>query len=84
VLLAQGLWYAGGMEEVSAGIEMASVMGRNVAELIFAQWRREGKFQPEERRIPREMEGRSDRLCCDFCSAACSVSGSLGLPYFSE
>ncbi|KAA8896381.1 hypothetical protein FN846DRAFT_965178 [Sphaerosporella brunnea] len=52
VLLGENLWYAGGMEEVLAGVEMASVMGKSVAEMVFKQWKSEGKFLPKERRIP--------------------------------
>jgi hypothetical protein len=44
------------MDEMSTGVEMGSLMGNNVAALVVQKWKREGKFLPEVRRIPKEPE----------------------------
>ena len=56
VMLERNLWYTGVVEEVASGVEMAAMVGRNVAGLVVAQWRREGLHPPDSRRIPRPVE----------------------------
>lgn len=53
-MLDENLWYTGGIDELTTGVEMASIMGNNVAELVVRKWRAEGNFPPDERRIPKE------------------------------
>jgi hypothetical protein len=48
------------MDELSTGVEMGSLMGDNVAALVVQRWRKEGKYLPEERRIPQEPEEATD------------------------
>lgn len=46
------LWNAGAMDELATGIDLATLMGDNIAALVVRAWKREGNFPPPEKRIP--------------------------------
>ncbi|KAA8912287.1 Prenylcysteine lyase-domain-containing protein, partial [Sphaerosporella brunnea] len=41
IRLDENLWYTGAMEELATGVEMASVIGANIARLMHEQWKKE-------------------------------------------
>jgi len=52
--LDENLWYTGVIDELTTGVEMASVMGNNIASIVTEKWKAEGNFPPDDRRIPKE------------------------------
>jgi hypothetical protein len=42
------------VEELTTGVEMASLMGNNIAELVVLKWQAEGDFPADYKKIPKE------------------------------